>query len=238
METRQRAREQQAAADALTGGAHIAIDAAAGGGGDGVDGEGQGGDAAAAGGGDAVGGRGDGVTHRGHGEDTGTGGGGGDDQRRHGDRTAVAIGTTTTDTGNDDNEEDDDDDALVPDPVDFVQVRAFKTFLRYIGFTSAAVKQILARGLSSMDSLQGQEKNLVENMCKCIERGTGILGVPLNSDSIKWLKLGTYAIKRRQYCGWQTFFLVSTLLYVLQLFCANARRSFPLVDTLPLQLIS
>jgi hypothetical protein len=34
------------------------------------------------------------------------------------------------------------------------------------------------------------------------------------------------------------FFLVSTLLCVLQLYCANARRSFPLVDTLPLQLIS
>jgi hypothetical protein len=33
-------------------------------------------------------------------------------------------------------------------------------------------------------------------------------------------------------------FLVSTLLYVLQLYCANVRRSFPLVDTLPLQLIS
>jgi hypothetical protein len=56
-----------------------------------------------------------------------------------------------------------------------------------------------------MDSLQEQEKNQVESMCKCIERGTtGTPGIPLNSDSIKWLKLGTYAIKRRQYCGWQT----------------------------------
>jgi hypothetical protein len=99
-----------------------------------------------------------------------------------------------------------DEDAMVPDPVDFVQERAFKAFVRYIGFTPAAVKQIFARGLSSMDSLQGQEKNQVESMCKCIERGmTGTPGIPfLNSDSIKWLKLGTYAIKRRQYCGWQT----------------------------------
>jgi hypothetical protein len=32
--------------------------------------------------------------------------------------------------------------------------------------------------------------------------------------------------------------VVSTLFYVLQLFCDNARRSFPRVDTLPLQLIS
>jgi hypothetical protein len=45
----------------------------------------------------------------------------------------------------------------------------------------------------------------VENMFKCIERGTtGTPGIPLNSDSMKWLKLGTYAIKRHQYCGWQT----------------------------------
>jgi hypothetical protein len=118
---------------------------------------------------------------------------------------AATRATTGAGNHNGDEEDEDEDEPVVPDPVDFVQARAFKAFLRYIGFTPAAVKQILARGLSNMDSLQGQEKNQVENMCKNIERGTtGTPGIPLNSDSIKWLKLGTYAILRRQYCGWHT----------------------------------
>jgi hypothetical protein len=45
--------------------------------------------------------------------------------------------TTTGTTGNDDDEE--DEDAPVPDPIDFAQVRVFKAFLRYIGFTPASV---------------------------------------------------------------------------------------------------
>jgi hypothetical protein len=188
METHQQAREQEVA-DALTGGSRGDADyaaAIAGGGGDADD-------AAAApvvaGGGDGVGGGGDAGETEG-----GTGGR---------DGTGRVAGTTGDD--DDDQGEDEDGAALVPDPVDFVQVRAFKAFLRFIGFTPAAVTQILARGLSSMDSLQGQEKNQVENMCKNIERGTtGTPGIPLNSDSIKWLKLGTYAILRRQYCGWHT----------------------------------
>jgi hypothetical protein len=38
-----------------------------------------------------------------------------------------------------------------------------------------------------------------------IERGTtGVPGTPLGSASIMWLKVGTYAILQRQFCGWTT----------------------------------
>jgi hypothetical protein len=137
--------------------------------------------------------------------DTGTEG-------RDGEDTADAnTGADTGGRGDDatgggaDGEGQREDEGIIIDPMDPAQLRAFKAFLRYIGFTPDAITQIFVRGLSSMDSLQDQEKNQVANMCKCIERGTnGTPGIPLNSDSIKWLKLGTYAIKRRQYCGWQT----------------------------------
>jgi hypothetical protein len=177
-ETRQRgAREQQVAIDATTAGTGGDT------GGLGVGGEETGADTGER---DT-----DGNTERGDGDATG-----GDTGRRpEGQREDTDAAGHNEDEG-----------IIIDPPVDPAQARAFKAFLRYIGFTPTAITQIFVRGLSSMDSLQDQEKNQVdERMCKCIERGaTGTPGIPLNSDSIKWLKLGTYAIKRRQYCGWQT----------------------------------
>jgi hypothetical protein len=90
-------------------------------------------------------------------------------------------------------------------PQDEALLVAFKSFLTRIGFSVAAITQLLARGLSSMESLKVQGKSCVSDMCKCIERGTtGVPGLPMNSDSIMWLKMGTYAIKHRQFCGWPT----------------------------------
>jgi hypothetical protein len=108
-----------------------------------------------------------------------------------------------TDADNESNEPTNNE--VVEVPANDALLIAFKSFLTRIGFSVDAIAQLLARGLSSMESLKVQDKSCISDMCKYIERGTtGVPGIPLNSDSIMWLKMGTYAIKNRQFCGWST----------------------------------
>jgi hypothetical protein len=142
----------------------------------------------------------------------GTGGGGppplpgpGDDDNGDGD-DEVSWNEAYEDDVTDDNDPDEPtNNEVVEVPLNDALLVAFKYFLTRIGFSVDAIAQLLARGLSSMESLKVQDKSCVSDMCKCIERGTtGVPGTPLGSASIMWLKIGTYSIIRRQFCGWST----------------------------------
>jgi hypothetical protein len=106
----------------------------------------------------------------------------------------------------DDNEPDEQvNNEVVEVPVNDALLIAFKSFLTRIDFSIDAIAQLLARGLSSMESLKVQDKSCISDMCKSIERGTtGVPGTLLGSASIMWQKVGTYAINHRQFCGWPT----------------------------------
>jgi hypothetical protein len=53
-------------------------------------------------------------------------------------------------------------------PLDQALLVAFKSFLTRIGFSVDAIAQLLARGLSSMESLKEQDKSCLSDMCRCM----------------------------------------------------------------------
>jgi hypothetical protein len=96
----------------------------------------------------------------GRGNDTTGGDTGGDTGGPRG--TDATTGGNANDGGREEKEE------ILLDPIDVAQLRAFKAFLQYTGFTPAdAITQIFVRGLSSMDSLHYQARK--EPSCEHVQ---------------------------------------------------------------------